>query len=177
MLKALTIINSLLIIAVLGFAYSNFTNIRQLKQQPKKITTKPSNKKSKNYSKSQNFLKKDFVFKADQKKEFIVKLEDFKKGSTDLRGLLRQVKIEREVNNDGKVVGFKIDKLTNDSFLNRYGMKKGDVILAVNDYSITSPNNAMLLYSRIIKSLHKGDRITVALGRDDKNVEFSYFFE
>jgi general secretion pathway protein C len=63
---------------------------------------------------------------------------------------------------DGQPVGFKLFAIRPGSLLDRLWLRNGDVLLAIDDLQLVSPEKALALYAR----LRTADRFTVSLERD-----------
>ncbi|HIP54053.1 MAG TPA: hypothetical protein EYH11_01115 [Sulfurimonas autotrophica] len=75
-----------------------------------------------------------------------------------------------EVRKDGKIQGFRIDRLQKDSKLAQIGLKKGDIILQVNGRELNSYSAVMALYNQITKLT----RLEMVISRDNTEREIVY---
>jgi len=75
-----------------------------------------------------------------------------------------------EVRKDGKIQGFRIDRLQKDSKLAQIGLKKGDIILQANGRELNSYSAVMALYNQITKLT----RLEMVISRDNTEREIVY---
>lgn len=87
----------------------------------------------------------------------------------DLSQLSRQARVIPHYR-DGKPQGFKIVGVRPGSLYSHIGIRSGDVIKAVGDEEITSPNKALELYERLKNS----DNVTVDLERRGRKSTLEY---
>lgn len=71
---------------------------------------------------------------------------------------------------DGKVEGFKISEIRSGGIFAMIGMKAGDVLLRINDFSIDSPEKAIQSFA----SLKGQNRVKLDLVRDNQPATFIY---
>ena len=87
----------------------------------------------------------------------------------DLTALSRQARVIPHFR-DGKAQGFKIVGVRPGSLYSHIGIRSGDVIKAVGDEEITSPNKALELYER----LKNQDNVTVDVERRGRKTTLEY---
>ena len=71
---------------------------------------------------------------------------------------------------DGQTNGFLIRMIRRNSILNKLGMRRGDVILSVNDMSLDSPEKAL----QVFQQLREARQIVVAVERQGEAMTFAY---
>lgn len=71
---------------------------------------------------------------------------------------------------DGKPEGFKVVGVRPASLYSQIGVRSGDVIKAVNDEEINSPNKALELFEKLKNS----NNVTVSIERRGRPVNFDY---
>lgn len=82
---------------------------------------------------------------------------------------MRLAQIEPRIVN-GRTDGFVVSKLNPRSILTQMGVRRGDVILKVNNMPIDSPEKAL----QILQQLREARQLTVDLERQDKPMTFAY---
>ena len=70
----------------------------------------------------------------------------------------------------GKISGFVIQRIDSSSVLGRLGLKRGDVIIDVNNTKLDSPEKGL----QIVQQLREARRITLAVERDNQPMSFLY---
>jgi len=70
----------------------------------------------------------------------------------------------------GKTDGFLIQRIDSRSILTKLGLKKGDVIIDVNNTRLDSPEKGL----QIVQQLREARQITVAVERNNQPMSFSY---
>ena len=90
----------------------------------------------------------------------------------DFRAIWKNIAID-DVRKNGKIIGFKIKRITPDSIFDRLGLQKGDIIVSVNGHPMTTYKAAFDLYRRVgkIKSLN----ITVLRNGTTKELEYEIY--
>jgi general secretion pathway protein C len=88
---------------------------------------------------------------------------------TNIADQLRLAQIEPRITN-GRTDGFLVRKLYPKSLLAQMGIKRGDVILRVNDMLLDSPEKAL----QILQQLREARQLTVDLERRNEPMTFSY---
>jgi general secretion pathway protein C len=71
---------------------------------------------------------------------------------------------------EGKINGFMIRTIKRRSLLNKLGLRRGDVILSVNETTLDSPEKAL----QIFQQLREARQINVAVERQGKALNFAY---
>lgn len=74
---------------------------------------------------------------------------------------------------DGKTDGFLVRNISRRSILSKMGLKRGDVVINVNNIMLDSPEKAL----QIFQQLREARRLTVAVERDGKPLSFVYEIE
>ena len=88
---------------------------------------------------------------------------------TNISEQMRLAQIEPRIIN-GRTDGFMVSKLNPKSMLSQMGIRRGDVILKVNNMPIDSPEKAL----QILQQLREARKLTVDLERKDKPMTFAY---
>lgn len=88
---------------------------------------------------------------------------------TNIASELRLAQMEPRII-DGRTDGFLVRKLMPKSLLTKMGIKRGDVILRVNNMTLDSPEKAL----QILQQLREARHLTVDLERRDKPMTFAY---
>ncbi len=71
---------------------------------------------------------------------------------------------------EGKTDGFMIRTIKRNSFLNKLGLRRGDVILSVNSIALDSPEKAL----QVFQQLREARQINVAVERQGEALIFAY---
>jgi general secretion pathway protein C len=88
---------------------------------------------------------------------------------TNIADQLRLAQMEPRIVN-GHTDGFLVRKLSRNSLLTQMGIKRGDVILRVNNMSLDSPEKAL----QILQQLREARQLTVDLERNKEPMTFAY---
>ena len=88
---------------------------------------------------------------------------------TNIAEQLRLAQMEPRIVN-GRTNGFLVRKLYTKSLLTQMGIRRGDVILRVNNMRLDSPEKAL----QILQQLREARQLTVNLERNDKPMTFAY---
>lgn len=99
---------------------------------------------------------------------------DFNKTITSLlndRGLIEKVNIIPNVN-EGKVDGFRVSNLPENSIPYQYGLRNGDIVRRVNGILIDSISTAFNVYNQIKNS--NTQIVTIEILRDNKPILLTY---
>jgi general secretion pathway protein C len=88
---------------------------------------------------------------------------------TNIAEQLRLAQLEPRITN-GRTDGFLVRKLERKSLLTQMGLRRGDVILRVNDMSLDSPDKAL----QLLQQLREARQLTVDLERKNKPLTFAY---
>lgn len=89
-----------------------------------------------------------------------------------LNSLLQTARMIPQVNN-GKTVGFKLVELNKGSLLEKIGLRVGDLIVAINQVKLDSPEKALQIFQQV----REANNITLGLMRNGKPETFEYSFE
>ena len=89
-----------------------------------------------------------------------LKREEVADSFTDIDGLMEQMKIVPYKSGDQEA-GFRLGSITRDSVLRKMGLRSRDVIVGIDDESITSPDDAADFFKR----LADGGEVTIKLKR------------
>lgn len=76
----------------------------------------------------------------------------------------------KEIKKDGKIDGFKINRLSNKSIFKELGLKKNDIIKSVNNVELTSYADAFKLY----KKIDKLTSLKFTILRNNEELELEY---
>lgn len=90
----------------------------------------------------------------------------------NLNSLLQTARMIPQVNN-GKTVGFKLVELNKGSLLEKIGLRVGDLIVAINQVKLDSPEKALQIFQQV----REANNITLGLMRNGKPETFEYSFE
>ncbi len=82
---------------------------------------------------------------------------------------LRLAQIQPRITN-GKTDGFIIRRLKRASILNKLGLKRGDVILNINDITLDGPESGL----QVFQQLREARQISLAVERKSKAMTFTY---
>jgi len=74
---------------------------------------------------------------------------------------------------NGKIIGFKVNGVRKNSFVYKMGIRKGDIILSVNDYPIRSMEEGFAAFER----LKRASEINIKVLRQGREVTLSYIIE
>lgn len=88
---------------------------------------------------------------------------------TNIAEQLRQAQMEPRIIN-GHTDGFLVRQLYRNSLLTQMGIKRGDVILRVNNMPLDSPEKAL----QILQQLREARQLTVDLERNNEPMTFAY---
>lgn len=88
---------------------------------------------------------------------------------TNIAEQLRLAQMEPRIVN-GTTDGFLVRKLYTKSLLAQMGIRRGDIILRVNNMTLDSPEKAL----QILQQLREARQLTVDLERNDKPMTFAY---
>lgn len=75
-----------------------------------------------------------------------------------------------EVRKDGKIEGFKVDKVVKDSVFEKLGLKKGDIIKAINNNVLSSYADAFKVYNNISNTNY----LNIEILRNNEVMELNY---
>ena len=105
--------------------------------------------------------------------KFKINRKEILKLTKNLGQLLKLAKAVPNKDKNGKINGFKLVYIKPNSPFTVLGLRKNDVIHAVNGKEVTSPAQAMELYQK----LQKSDYLELTLGRNAKKEKMSYNLE
>ncbi len=88
---------------------------------------------------------------------------------TNIAVQLRLAQLEPRITN-GRTDGFLVRKLERSSLLTQMGIRRGDVILSVNNMTLDSPDKAL----QLLQQLREARQLTVDLERRNKPLTFAY---
>ena len=91
------------------------------------------------------------------------------KYTSDFKAIWKDISIKEEIKN-GKIDGFKIRSIKRGSVFEELGLKKGDIIIAVNDKPIKTYKAAFDIYQNILKY----SDIKIKILRNGVEKEFEY---
>ncbi|MBX3204745.1 MAG: general secretion pathway protein GspC [Labilithrix sp.] len=83
--------------------------------------------------------------------------------------LMRQARVV-PVQENGRVVGVRLNGIRPDALLGVLGMQNGDQLRTINGFEMGSPEKALEAYAR----LRTADKLTIQLNRNGKNVNIDY---
>ena len=128
---------------------------------PSSAVSSSSKSASKSYSKLSQQISKN---------KFKISRGELLKHTKNLGQLLKQAKAVPNKGSNGKINGFKLVYIKPNSAFTALGLKKNDVIHAVNGKEITSPAQAMELYQK----LQTSDYLELTLGRNNQKEKLSF---
>jgi general secretion pathway protein C len=100
-----------------------------------------------------------------------VKRSDVDASLEDINQLLSQVRVRPHFK-DGKPDGLAISRIKKGSFFGKLGIKDGDVVQAIDNRDIRSPDDIMELY----KKLKSGSRVGIQIDRKGQQQNINYTF-
>ncbi|RLA82805.1 MAG: hypothetical protein DRG78_06150 [Epsilonproteobacteria bacterium] len=100
---------------------------------------------------------------------YSIKREDINLYQKDISKIWKDISI-KEIRKDGKIDGFKINRISSKSIFNDLGLKKGDIIKGVNNIIIESYADAFKLY----RKLDNTDNLQFTILRDNETMEMEY---
>jgi general secretion pathway protein C len=100
-----------------------------------------------------------------------VKRSDVDASLEDISQLLSQARVRPHFK-DGKPDGLAISRIKKDSFLGKLGLKDGDVVQAIDNQDIKSPDDIMELY----KKMKSGSGVGVQIDRKGQQQTINYTF-
>ena len=71
---------------------------------------------------------------------------------------------------DGRTAGLQVSDISPDSIFGRMGLMDGDIVQAVNNRQITSPDDVVAFY----QSLKSASRLNLLLSRDGRRTVLNY---
>jgi general secretion pathway protein C len=98
--------------------------------------------------------------------------EDIDESLTNINSLLSQVRIRPHFR-EGKPDGLAVSKIKSDSIFAKLGLQEGDVVQAVNDQTIRSPDDVLALY----KKLRAGSAVAIQIDRNGRSQTINYNFQ
>jgi len=121
---------------------------------------------NKNFSKSVKRVKHKM---SSQDDEHIVTKQDIKKYSNNPSQIWKDIAIA-PLKRNGKIEGFKINRIKAGSKMAELGLKKGDIIIRANNVKLSSFNDALKLY----KDIDNIDTISLVVLRNNQEREIIY---
>ena len=123
-----------------------------------------------------NFLKSNYTINNSSSKDIfvsgsgtVIKREYLNSYINDLSKVWKNISIN-EIRKNGKIDGFKVLSVKNNSVFEKIGLKKYDIIKSVNNKRLKSYKDAFSLY----KNIDKIDYFLVEILRDNEIMELSY---
>jgi len=104
-----------------------------------------------------------------QNDEHIVTKQDIKKYSSNPSQIWKDIAIA-PLKRNGKIEGFKVNRIKAGSKMATLGLKKGDVIIRANNVKLSSFNDALKLY----KDIDRIDTISLVVLRNNQEREIIY---
>jgi general secretion pathway protein C len=107
-------------------------------------------------------------------RESTVRVErtDVEGAVTDINKLLSQVRVRPHFR-DGKPDGLALSRIEEDSLFAKLGLQNGDIVQAIDDKSIRSPDDVLALY----KKLRSGSQVAIQIDRRGRRETINYTFE
>ncbi len=100
---------------------------------------------------------------------WIVDRASLPENSRDLNRLLMQARAEPFMK-QGRIVGFRITRISRGSFYEKIGLQNGDVLLRANMKKLDDPSKFLSLYREMKRQQH----ITIRLSRNGQDQTFDY---
>lgn len=137
-----------------------------------KLTLISDEEKSKtNYIKEPSVSKKALQEKVVEKNDssFVVEKKLLNSYTSNISKIWKEVKI-KEVMKNGKIDGFKIQRISKNSVLNKLGLQKNDILKSVNNIELKSYADAFKIY----KQINQIKNLNMIVQRDNQEVEINY---
>lgn len=98
--------------------------------------------------------------------------EKILKYRNDYKSIWKQISI-KEVMENGKIIGFRIRKIKENTLFSKLGLKKGDIITAVNNKPLKSYGDAFKIYYNIdsIRRL----KLSISRGSETKEIDYEVY--
>jgi general secretion pathway protein C len=96
---------------------------------------------------------------------------DVDESLTNINTLLSEVRIRPHFKN-GKPDGLAVSRIKDGSLFSKLGLQEGDVVQAVNDNAIRSPDDVLALY----KKLRAGSEVAIQVNRNGQSQTINYNF-
>lgn len=94
---------------------------------------------------------------------------EIKESLDNIGDILTQVRVEPYMQ-DGRTAGLQVSDIAPDSIFERMGLMDGDIVQAVNNRQITSPDDVIGFY----QSLKSASRLNLLLSRDGRRMVLNY---
>ena len=101
-----------------------------------------------------------------------VERSDVQESLTNINKLLSEVRIRPHFR-DGKPDGLAVSRIKEESLFSKLGLQDGDIVQAVNDKQIRSPDDVLSLYKR----LRTGTEVAIQIERRGRSQTINYRFE
>lgn len=105
----------------------------------------------------------------DEVDEASVSRTDIKHYSSNPSQIWKDIAIN-EIRKNGKIVGFRVDRIKAGSKMAQLGLKKGDIIIRANNVTLTSYRDAIKLY----KNIKNIDTLSLIVLRNNEEKEIIY---
>jgi general secretion pathway protein C len=96
---------------------------------------------------------------------------DVDESLTNINTLLSEVRIRPHFK-EGKPDGLAVSRIKDGSLFSKLGLQEGDVVQAVNDNAIRSPDDVLALY----KKLRAGSEVAIQVNRNGQSQTINYTF-
>ncbi len=106
----------------------------------------------------------------DSKDNFEIKRENLSKYTADISEFLMQARAIPERDRSGNITGYQVTEIEPGSVYEKFGLKNGDSIREVNGTPVTSPMQAMELFT----ALKNTDKLSIKIQRDGKTATKTY---
>jgi general secretion pathway protein C len=100
-----------------------------------------------------------------------VSRSDIEASLKDINQLLTQARVRPHFK-DGKPDGLAINRIKKGSFFSKLGLRDGDIVQAIDNTSIRSPDDILALY----KKLKSGSRVGIQINRKGQQQTINYRF-
>ncbi len=115
----------------------------------------------------------EYIIKKTAETAWQVDPESFKREIDSLGAFIDRTSIIGTAYQQGNAVGLRVGELTPDSLGSLLGLKKGDILLSVNDLSVAQARNRVTIFDKVCASA-VDDVIIVKLKREEAEVTHTY---
>jgi type II secretory pathway component PulC len=115
----------------------------------------------------------EYIIKKTAETAWQVDPESFKHEVDSLGAFLDRTSIIGTAYQQGSAIGLRVGELTPDSLGSLLGLKKGDILLSINDLSLAQASNRVTIFDKVCASA-VDDIIMVKLKREDGEITHTY---
>lgn len=148
-----------------------FRNHIQIREQNKSLTDVIINEEDKVNTKPSkaDYSSENKEIKQVDERHWVIPQRTAEETRQKLPAELRLAQLQPRITN-GKTDGFIIRRLKRASILNKLGLKRGDVILNINDITLDGPESGL----QVFQQLREARQIDLAVERKGKAMTFTY---